>query len=160
MRRRSPNPRETVPLHLMHHEPPHRFELDEQKFCQNLRSARRGVAPGPSGMSCEHLHPTRPPHVLLHVRTVGARVKPSGGVRGIVTSDVIRRIVACTMAQQLSEKVKTATSSFQYARMHFARTSSNLRHGWERHSGDDRRHLGFRSDVSKSHAPRLVRCRR
>ena len=31
------------------------FELDPELFCKNVRSARRGGAPGPSGMSVEHL---------------------------------------------------------------------------------------------------------
>ena len=31
------------------------FELDPELFCKNVRSARRGAAPGPSGMTVEHL---------------------------------------------------------------------------------------------------------
>ena len=31
------------------------FELDPELFCRNVRSARRGAAPGPSGMSVEHI---------------------------------------------------------------------------------------------------------
>ena len=30
------------------------FKLDEHRFAQNVRSARRGAAPGPSGMTNEH----------------------------------------------------------------------------------------------------------
>ena len=41
--------------------------------------------------------------------------KPSGGVRGIVAGDVIRRVVARTIAQQINEAVEAATASFQYA---------------------------------------------
>ena len=37
--------------------PDRKFELDEECFCRNLRSARRGAAPDPSGMTCEHLQP-------------------------------------------------------------------------------------------------------
>ena len=33
------------------------FDMDEHKFLQNLRSARKGVAPGPSGMTYEHFRP-------------------------------------------------------------------------------------------------------
>ena len=41
--------------------------------------------------------------------------KTGGGVRGIVAGDVIRRLTSRTMAQQLGEVVKRATSPFQYA---------------------------------------------
>ena len=41
--------------------------------------------------------------------------KSSGKVRGIVTGDVFRRLVARTIAQQLSEEFNTACSPFQYA---------------------------------------------
>ena len=37
--------------------------------------------------------------------------KPLGGVRGIVVGDVVRRLVARTMAQQLSKAVEVATTS-------------------------------------------------
>ena len=33
------------------------FELDHEAVLQNLRSARRGAALGPSGMTSEHLRP-------------------------------------------------------------------------------------------------------
>ena len=41
--------------------------------------------------------------------------KPSGGARSIVAEDVIRRLPALTMAQQLNKVVEAATSPFQYA---------------------------------------------
>ena len=41
--------------------------------------------------------------------------KPDGGVRGIVSGDVIRRLVARTIAQQLGEAIKSATAPHQYA---------------------------------------------
>ena len=40
--------------------------------------------------------------------------KPGGEVRGIVAGDVIRRLVARTIAQQLSETVERTTAPFQY----------------------------------------------
>ena len=46
--RRPPRPREPIPEHLLEHNPRDQFELDEEKFLQNLRSAHRGVAGGPS----------------------------------------------------------------------------------------------------------------
>ena len=44
-----------------------------------------------------------------------ALAKPDGGVRGIVVGDVIRRLAARTMAQQLGDAVEAATSPYQYA---------------------------------------------
>ena len=46
---------------------------------------------------------------------ITALQKPNGGVRGIVAGDMIRRLVARTISQQLSEAVERATSPFQYA---------------------------------------------
>ena len=41
--------------------------------------------------------------------------KPDGGVRGIVAGDVIRRLVARTISQQLAPTLERATSPHQYA---------------------------------------------
>ena len=41
--------------------------------------------------------------------------KDDGGVRGIVAGDVIRRLTARTMAQQLSKAVESSTAPFQFA---------------------------------------------
>ena len=41
--------------------------------------------------------------------------KPDGGVRGIVVSDVLRRLVARTIAKQYAEAAEKATAPFQYA---------------------------------------------
>ena len=41
--------------------------------------------------------------------------KTNGGVRGIVVGDVLRRLVARTMAQQLGPQVEAATALHQYA---------------------------------------------
>ena len=41
--------------------------------------------------------------------------KPNGGVRGIVVGDIVRRLVARTMSQQMMEEVQAATAPFQYA---------------------------------------------
>ena len=41
--------------------------------------------------------------------------KPDGGIRGIVASDVVRRLVSRTITQQLSDAALAATSPFQYA---------------------------------------------
>ena len=41
--------------------------------------------------------------------------KPNGGVRGIVAGDIVSRIEARTMSQQLMSEVQHATAPFQYA---------------------------------------------
>ena len=51
----------------------------------------------------------------LRLGRMTALRKPSGGVRGIVVSDVFRRLVARTLAQQFAKKAETATAPFQYA---------------------------------------------
>ena len=58
-----------------------------------------------------------PPSVRDTVRLgrLTALQKPDGGVRGIVAGDVVRRLVAKTMSQQMMEAVQGATALFQYA---------------------------------------------
>ena len=127
-----------VPPELMAMMPGRPFELDDDTFCRNLRSARRGAAPGPSGMTCEHLQPLLeserdsgllcqvanllargeiPPTALqaLRMGRLTALKKEDGGVRGIVVSDVLRRLVARTMAKQCALSAEKATAPFQYA---------------------------------------------
>ena len=58
--RRRPVPRDPIPPELLHHVPSTEFKLDTDKLSRNLRSSRRVVAGGPSGMTMEHLRP------LLH----------------------------------------------------------------------------------------------
>ena len=89
-------------------------------------------------MTCEHLRPlldeVQSLHLLFrlgenlsrfHVLSIAVQMvrcgrmtaltKSDGGVRGIVSGDVLRRLVARTMAQQLGPGVKSATSPHQYA---------------------------------------------
>ena len=102
--RRPPRPREPIPAHLLEHHPRDQFEFDEDKFLQNLRSARRGAAGGPSGMTSEHLRilleNVRDGHMFFLMGT--ALRKADGGVRGIVASDVVRRLVSRTITQTQS----------------------------------------------------------
>ena len=111
---------------------------DANLFAKNLRVARKGTAGGPSGMTAEHSRPLLdnaqdtarfwrlsedlarafvPEEIVNSIRLgrLTALQKPSGGVRGIVCGDIIRRIVAKTIAQQFSEVVQRATAPFQYA---------------------------------------------
>ena len=136
--RRPSRARDPLPDAVTSHVPVRPFDLDEAQFCRNLRSARRGAAAGPSGMTTEHLRPLlNDPHTTNLFFRVGEKLcrgevpqsvvrmvrqgrmtalaKPDGGVRGIVAGDVIRRLVARTMAQQLGEAVETATAPHQYA---------------------------------------------
>ena len=105
-------------------------EVDPDKFARNLRSARKG-APGPSGMTSEHLRPLlshpndvlmlhpmgeelargQVPQVVIEAIRVGrmtALQKPDGGVRGIVAGDILRRLVGRTIAQQINPIVSDA----------------------------------------------------
>ena len=109
------------------------FDLDEFRFARNLRSAKRGAR-----MTVEHLQPllghprdlrsfiraseqlsrARVPHSIREAVRLGrltALQKPNGGVRGIVAGDIVRRIVARTMSEQLMSEVQHATAPFQYA---------------------------------------------
>ena len=136
--RRPPRPRDPVPAEILGFEPEELVQLDEDLFAKNIRIARRGAAPGPSGMTSEHLFPllesdgtlssvcqvagflarAEVPASILSALRLGrmtALRKPSGGVRGIVVSDVFRRLVARTLAQQFAKKAETATAPFQYA---------------------------------------------
>ena len=133
-----PQAREPIPQTLMTHEPDVPFELEEVRFLQNLRSAKKGAAGGPSGMTTDHIRPVldnvrdshlfftvaeqlsraHTPQVIVNIIRMGrmtALQKDYGGVRGIVAGDIIRRLVARTVAQQLSPIVERVTAPFQYA---------------------------------------------
>ena len=108
------------------------FNLDEVLFGKNVRSGRKGAAGGPSGVTHDHL--PKDLHLLFTVCDLFAKgqmprevvqaiklgrmtalQKEGGGVRGIVAGEVIRRVTAKTIAQQLGPFVKAATAPFQYA---------------------------------------------
>ena len=44
-----------------------------------------------------------------------ALLKPNGSVRGIVAGDIVRRLVARTIAQHMSDVAEAATAPYQYA---------------------------------------------
>ena len=132
--RRPPVPRELLPEALLTMRPWNLFELDADRFMSNIRVARRGAAPGPSGLTAEHLLPVLdaavgalfrvadllangfiPPeaHAAIRLGRITALEKPSRGTHGIVVGDFFRRIVARTVAQQVSEDVEKATKPFQ-----------------------------------------------
>ena len=136
--KRPQEPRTPLPRHLAHPEPGTQFTMDRDRFARNLRSARRGAAGGPSGMTVEHLQPlldhprdlqaflnaaekVSRAHIhpavqeAIRLGRLTALQKANGGVRGIVAGDIGRRLVARTMSQQLMESVQAATAPFQYA---------------------------------------------
>ena len=123
--RRPPAPREPLPEDLNLFEPEEPFELDFDRLARNLRNARRGAPGGPSGMTAEHLRPLLENDrdiaklcdfaSIMVPKKVPNRIEPAvrlgritalqklgGGVRGIVVSDFLRRAVARTMVQQVS----------------------------------------------------------
>ena len=118
--------------------PERSFELDPVEFLVSVRTARRGAAAGPSGMTADHLSTILdneadsmllvaacsllatgdvPMETIegLRVGRLTALQKPDGGVRGIVVGDIVRRLVARTMAKQVAKQAEKATAPFQYA---------------------------------------------
>ena len=114
--------------------PVEQFSLDIDVFTSNIRSAQARSCRWPVrddrrtsqvglGICAPTLQvptvPRRisPPDVLalLRMGRLAALQKPGGGVRGIVCGDLVRRLVARSIAQQISSAVEEATSPFQYA---------------------------------------------
>ena len=131
--RRPAMPREALPEDLSSFTPEQDFVLEEGWFVHNLRKARRGAAPGPSGMTAHHLRPlldvsadslalgqvaalfsrAQVPLEIMDALGAGrltALRKPDGGIRGIVVGEIFRRITARTVAQQYTKKVEVATA--------------------------------------------------
>ena len=136
--KRPPSARQELSDEILHSEPEEPFELNGLEFLMCLHTSRRGAAAGPSGMTADHLFPilesetdsellTRvastlatgcvPGEVLqgLRLGQITALKKPDGGVRGIVVGDIFRRLVARTIARQVTKKAEQATAPFQYA---------------------------------------------
>ena len=136
--RRPPARRDPLPQELCFFQPQTKFKLDRDQFNRNLRAARKEAAGGLSGMTTEHLRPLLedrrglrllgevaerlaraevPAEVMRLVRggRLTALSKPDGEVRGIVAGDVIRRLLARTVSQQLAKAAEAATAPHQYA---------------------------------------------
>ena len=132
--RRPSTPRSEFDPGIAFLEPEVPFDLDVDKFMHNLRTARKACAGGPSGMTAQHLKVglespvicglmgevachfarARMPAEVVQANRLGritALQKPDGGVVG----GVFRRLIARTMAQQLSKFAEGATHPFQYA---------------------------------------------
>ena len=114
------------------------FQLDVEEFLLCLRKARRGASAGPSGLISDHLFLVLenegdsdlfvrvgsllvsgnvPPAIAQAIRLGRMTVlsKPDGGVRGIAVGDIIRRLVARSIAKQITKKVEAMTAPFQHA---------------------------------------------
>ena len=134
--RRPPFARQELSQEILHSDQQSRSCWMETLVCQ--RTARRGAAPGPSGMTADHLFPILesevdsgmlvqvasrlavgdiPEEVVDGIRLgrLRALAKPDGGVRRIVVGDIVRRLVARTMAKQIEKKAEKATAPFQCA---------------------------------------------
>ena len=120
--KRPPRLRDPIPREILDHSLPVPFVLDPDKFLKNVVSARRGAAGGFSGMTVEHfrlvLDLVRDQQFFCKLAEKVARASITGaddGVaqnerrRGIVVGDVVRRLVARTIA------TVGATAPFQCA---------------------------------------------
>ena len=131
--RRPQAPRGPLAPELTSFQPTSLVELEQDRLLKNLRSARRGAAGGPSGMTADHVRPLldseRDAESFCHMCEEFARAQVSdevvqalrmgrmtalqkslGGIRGIIVGDFIRRLVARTLAP-----IEQATSPFQFA---------------------------------------------
>ena len=132
--RRPPVPRTEVPPELLSHQPAQPVHLSARAVASALRSARRGGAPGL--LRAEHLKlllhlvnaiellteaatqlaqarvPANIPTALAMARLTALR-KPEGGVQGIATVHVFRRLVSKTLAKQWA--IYLATRPYQFA---------------------------------------------
>ena len=136
--RRPPVLRDPIPEDILSTRPEVPFNLDSDRLARNIRSARRGAAGGPSGMTVDHIRPLLeseadtagfssmcldfaraeiPSDVLtlLKMGRVTALRKPNGKIRGIFILDIMRRLAARMVAQQVVLAVEEATAPFQYA---------------------------------------------
>ena len=136
--RRPPEPYQPLPPDLLQFQPESPAVLDRSALLANLRRARKAAAPGPSGYTAEMLrvllddaecsacfadvcsllasaHLPEPAAAAVALGRLVAIRKPSGGTRGLVIGDLLRRLVARTLAQQFSEPIALACSPHQYA---------------------------------------------
>ena len=136
--RRPPEARTAIDPDILQHQPSQPAHLTTRAVAAALRSARRGSAPGLSGMRAEHLKlllqdgeaiellaeastllaqarvPADVCTALAMARLTALR-KADGGVRGIATGDMFRRLVSKALAREWAEKFDHATRPFQFA---------------------------------------------
>ena len=136
--RRPPEARTAIAQDVLQHQPSQPVHLTTRAIAAALRSARRGGAPGLSGMRAEHLKlllldgeaiellaeastllakarvPVDVCRALAMARLTALR-KPDGAVRGIATGDMFRRLVSKALAREWANKFDQATRPFQFA---------------------------------------------
>ena len=121
--------------------------MSVQPVAESLRSAKRGCAPGLSGATADHYKlllddPTAfellafavncfarvdlPPGIIdaLALSRLTRLRKPGGGVRGIATGDVFRRLVSRALARAFAGVFDEATRPYQFALSTRAGTAS------------------------------------
>ena len=136
--RRPPEPRTPIPRAVVEQRSAGQVQLGPTAVAAALRDARRGGAAGLSGMRAEHLKilladvpalellafaatELANAHVPADIATglalarLTALRKPDGGVRGIATGDVFRRLVSRVLAKTWANVFDEATRPFQYA---------------------------------------------
>lgn len=128
-------PPRTPPPQVPH--PVGEVELPLAAVVAAVRTARRGAAAGPSGMTNEHLRQMLTdaddlrllhgaalrlasadiPHDVLQGYRLGRMValrKPNGSVRALVVGDLFRRVVSKALARQYAARLQDACLPFQY----------------------------------------------
>ena len=136
--RRPAEPYRPLPQDILDAAPDVPLALDRTALLANLRRARRGAAPGPSGYTAEILRlvldEEDASQLFFEVASLLARAhvpesavaglalgrlvalsKPGGGTRGLVVGDFLRRLVARTIAQQFASDFEAACNPHQYA---------------------------------------------
>ena len=136
--KRPPEARAALPQHLLQCQPELPVRLSSRAVATALREARRGGAAGLSGMRAEHLKLLLQDLEALELLTEAATClaqanvpsdiaaglamarltalrKPDGGVRGIATGDVFRRLVSRTLAKEWAHTFDQATRPSQFA---------------------------------------------
>ena len=140
---RDPNRRPPAPYQPAGNQTPHGQTLQPRDLqaallLANLRRARKGAAPGPTGLTSETLRlilddeqttesfigvatkvtQAQLPAAISQAIGLGRMValqKPNGRVRGIVVGDLLRRLVSRCLAQTHASHIQRACSPHQYA---------------------------------------------
>ena len=136
--RRPPERMRDIPPEVLAHRPEEELALTVKQVADALRSSKRGSAAVLSGATVEMYkllldeaaaldlftfavnciaRADAPAEVLdaLALSRLTALRKPQGGVRGIATGDVFRRLVSRVLARLYADAFETATRPFQFA---------------------------------------------
>ena len=124
--RRPREPHEAIDPELLTWNPSSPVQLDRAALLTNLRRARKGAAPAPSEFTATQAFAdvasllaqaqARVPDVIRAALGLGRMValrKPTGGTRGLVVGDFLRRFTARTLAQQFAPSLEAACRPHQ-----------------------------------------------